>query len=260
MNELLDITKETLSSLCRARLRSVSRHPRERALVGALLKMPGRLAPPGLPGSSPEPSRIQIASNLAGGGVLRQGKPVDMVALADSIGGDAYDAMHFSPNSHACPTTAYASWYVDQVAESQRRRKLSDAARMAADALAKGGAVDVWPILKAAARPPAAQERKMPAIVSAVDSWRNQARTANRDRRNATCSSGRDDERELQGREIVGVACPVVRRSQRNRVVRQENRPRPLSLHQCRAFRIRPGQPIVPHHRSDGASRNPAPS
>ncbi|NCC94216.1 MAG: hypothetical protein EOM10_13190, partial [Opitutae bacterium] len=73
-----------------------------------------------------------------------QGKPVDLISVAESMGGDSGDnMMALAELVEACPTTAYASRYVAQVAEGERRRKLSDAARLAADALAKGGAVDV---------------------------------------------------------------------------------------------------------------------
>lgn len=121
--------------------------PAERALVGALLQDAEAVWPladaAGIEAEAFTDSDCLRIWRAAA--VLRhQGKPVDMVALADSIGGDASDVMQtFAELVEACPTTAYASRYADQVAEGQRRRKLSDAARMAAEALAKGGAVDV---------------------------------------------------------------------------------------------------------------------
>jgi len=124
-----------------------SRAPSERALTGALLQDPDAVFP--LADAAGIESEAFTDSDCLriwrAAAVLRhQGKPADMVAIAEAIGGDAYDAMQlFSELVDACPTTAYASRYVDQVAEGQRRRKLSDAARMAAEALAKGGDVSV---------------------------------------------------------------------------------------------------------------------
>jgi len=124
-----------------------SRAPSERALTGALLQDPDAVftladAAGIVAESFTDPDCLKIWRAAA---VLRhQGKPADMVAIAEAIGGDACDAMQlFSELVDACPTTAYASRYVDQVAEGQRRLKLSDAARMAAEALAKGGDVSV---------------------------------------------------------------------------------------------------------------------
>lgn len=153
----------------------VQTSPAERALVGALLQDAEAVWP--LADAAGIESEAFTDSDCLriwrAAAVLRhQGKPADMVAIAEAIGGDACDNMQtFSELVEACPTTAYASWYVDQVAESQRRRKLSDAARMAADALAKGGAVDVVAdTLKAAAEAASGTRAgKMPAIVSAVD-------------------------------------------------------------------------------------------
>ena len=147
MNELLDAPAGNLVEFMpRKAPQRVQTSPAERALVGALLQDAEAVWP--LADAAGIESEAFTDSDCLriwrAAAVLRhKGKPVDMVALADSIGGDACDAMQlFSELVDACPSTAYASRYVDQVAEGQRRRKLSDAARMAADALAKGGAVD----------------------------------------------------------------------------------------------------------------------
>jgi hypothetical protein len=134
------------------------RAPSERALTGALLQDAEAVWPladaAGIVAESfTDPDCLKIWRAAA---VLRhQGRPVDMVAIAEAIGGDAGDAMQtFAELVEACPTTAYASRYVDQVAESQRRRKLSDAARMAADALAKVGRWMWWQMLSKPPRRP----------------------------------------------------------------------------------------------------------
>lgn len=176
MNELLDMTAGNLVEfMLRKAPQRVQTSPAERALVGALLQDAEAVWP--LADAAGIESEAFTDSDCLriwrAAAVLRhQGKPADMVAIAEAIGGDASDNMQtFSELVEACPTTAYASRYVDQVAESQRRRKLSDAARMAADALAKGGAVDVVAdTLKAAAEAASGPiAGKMPAIVSAVD-------------------------------------------------------------------------------------------
>ena len=78
---------------------------------------------------------------------LRAGKPgiVEPVAVAESWGGDAGDVMevHLKPLMESCQTIAFAPHYCQQVREAEQRRTLHAAARMAADALVKGGALDV---------------------------------------------------------------------------------------------------------------------
>ena len=149
------------------------RAPSERALTGALLQDADAVWPladaAGIEAEAFTDSDCLRIWRAAA--VLRhQGKPVDMVAIAESMGGDAGDNVQiFSELIEDCPTSAYASRYVEQVAENQRRRKLSDAARMAAEALAKGGAVDVVADALKAATEAVGGGGSGPQIVSALD-------------------------------------------------------------------------------------------
>jgi len=119
----------------------------ERALCGALLQDPEAVFPLA-------DSAGIVAESFTDGDCIRvwraaailrhKSRPVEMVAIAEAMEGDAGDNMAvLAELVESCPTTAYASRYADQVAEGQRRRRLQEAATMAAEALAKGGAVDV---------------------------------------------------------------------------------------------------------------------
>lgn len=121
--------------------------PSERALVGALLQNAEAVFPladaAGIVAETLTDTDCLRAWRAAV--VLRhKSKPVEMVAIAETMDGDAADnVMMLGELVQACPSTAFAAHYAAQVAEDQRRRKLTEAARMAAEQLAKGGAVDV---------------------------------------------------------------------------------------------------------------------
>ena len=69
-------------------------------------------------------------------------KIVDLVTLADAMGGDSAENMlALGELVSLCPSVAYAQHYVAQVAEAHRRRVYSDAVRMAAVQLQNGGTV-----------------------------------------------------------------------------------------------------------------------
>lgn len=119
----------------------------ERALIGAILQAPDAVLPvveaAGLTAASfTEPVCALALEAIAR---LRAGRAVvDVVSVSEEMPGDASEnAIDLGECISACPTITHAAYYCDQVRAADRRRKLSDAARMASDALAKGGAVDV---------------------------------------------------------------------------------------------------------------------
>lgn len=145
----------------------------ERALLGAILVEPDAVLPiveaAGLTARSfSEPVCIRALEAVAR---LRSGRAVvDLVSVAEEMDGDGGTNMVELGDCVAlCPTVAHASFYAEQVREAERRRKLSDAARLAADALSKGGAVDVVAAQLRAAGEAAEGGGPGPQIVSAVD-------------------------------------------------------------------------------------------
>lgn len=120
----------------------------ERALIGALVQDPDAVLPiveaAGLTAASfTDPVCIRAWGAIAR---LRAKKRavVDLLTVPTEMDGDAGTNMvELGACVSLCPTVAHAGYYAEQIAETERRRKLSDAARMAADALAKGGAVEV---------------------------------------------------------------------------------------------------------------------
>lgn len=119
----------------------------ERALLGAILQEPDVVLPiveaAGLTAASfTDAVCVRALEAVAR---LRAGRSVvDLVSIAEEMDGDdGTNVVELGDCMALCPTTAHAEHYARQVAGAERRRKLSDAARMATDALAKGGAVDV---------------------------------------------------------------------------------------------------------------------
>ena len=121
----------------------------ERAVIGALLTDFDKVLPvvqtAGITSTSfTDSDCVQAWEVMAR---LRAGRPgiVNLVNVAESWGGDSLEAMeiHLHPLVEACQTIAFAPHYCRQVREAEQRRTLHAAARMAADALVKGGALDV---------------------------------------------------------------------------------------------------------------------
>ena len=119
----------------------------ERALLGAILQEPDAVLPiveaAGLTAASfTDAVCVRALEAVAR---LRAGRSVvDLVTVAEAMDGeDGTNIVELGDCVALCPTVAHASYYVEQVREAERRRRLSAAARMATDALAKGGAVDV---------------------------------------------------------------------------------------------------------------------
>lgn len=148
----------------------------ERALIGALVQEPDAVLPiveaAGLTAASfTDPVCLRAWGAIAR---LRAKKRavVDLLTVPAEMDGDAGTNMvELGACVSLCPTVAHAEHYARQVAEAELRRKLSDAARMAADALAKGGAVEVIATQLKAAGEAAEGGARIggPLIVSAAD-------------------------------------------------------------------------------------------
>jgi hypothetical protein len=86
--------------------------------------------------------------------LLRSRKPgiIDPLTVAEQMDGDAGEnLLALSEMVESCPTSEHAAYYAEQVRTAERRRGLHSAARMAAEALDRGDALDtVADALKAA--------------------------------------------------------------------------------------------------------------
>lgn len=148
--------------------------PSERALTGAMLQDAEAVFP--LADAAGIVAETFIDADCLrvwrAAALLRHRKTtVELVAISEAMDGDAADnIVTLGELVEACPSSAFVAHYAAQVAEGERRRRLSEAARMAADALAKGGAVDVVAgQLKAAGEAAEGGAGRMPLIVSARD-------------------------------------------------------------------------------------------
>jgi hypothetical protein len=119
----------------------------EQALLGAILQAPDTVLPAvdaaGLTAASFSDDfcvrAMEAIFSLRANGVA-----VDLVTVSEKMPGDASEnALELGDCMVLCPTVAHASYYCEQVLAADRRRRLSAAARMAADALSKGGNVSV---------------------------------------------------------------------------------------------------------------------
>ena len=119
----------------------------EQALLGAILQEPATVLPVveavGLTAASFSDDfcvrAMEAIFSLRANDVA-----VDLVTVSEKMPGDArVNALDLGDCVDLCPTPAHAEHYARQVAEAERRRRLSEAARMAVEQLAKGGAVDV---------------------------------------------------------------------------------------------------------------------
>lgn len=146
----------------------------ERALCGALLQDPDAVWPLA-DGAGIDAEAFTDADCLhvwRAAAILRHRKKiVDPLAVAEAMDGDAGEnLLALGELVDACPTVQNAAHYARQVAEHQRRRRLREAATMAAEALAKGGAVDaVVDALKAATEAAGGGEGCGPEIAAARD-------------------------------------------------------------------------------------------
>lgn len=119
----------------------------ERALVGALLQDFCGVIPivqaAGVSGAS-----FTDAVCLSAWGAMDKlragGKVVDLVSVPEAMDGDAAaNLAALGECVSACPTTAHAAFYIEQVRQAERRRALHAAAKMAVEQLDRGGSVEV---------------------------------------------------------------------------------------------------------------------
>lgn len=119
----------------------------ERALLGALLQEFDRVSPivqaAGVSGAS-----FTDAVCLSAWGAMDKlragGNVVDLVSVPEAMGGDAAENLAaLGECVSACPTTAHAAFYIEQVRQAERRRALHAAAKMAVEQLDRGGSVEV---------------------------------------------------------------------------------------------------------------------
>ncbi len=119
----------------------------ERALIGALLQAPDRAFPvcqqAGITAAS-FTDETCIAAWCAMES-LRSRKPgiIDPLIVAEQMDGDdGENLLALGQMVDECPTAEHAAFYAGQVKQAERRRNLHLAARLAVEALEKGGAVD----------------------------------------------------------------------------------------------------------------------
>ena len=119
----------------------------ERALIGALLTDFDAVYPivqaAGI-GEASFSDPICLATWRAMETLRAAHKIIDLVSVPEAMSGDAAEnALALGECVQLCPTVAHAAYYAGKVREAEQRRTLHAAARMAADALVKGGALDV---------------------------------------------------------------------------------------------------------------------
>lgn len=119
----------------------------EKALIGALLQEHDRVFPivqgAGITAAS-FTDAVCSAAWRAMEKLRAERKVVDLVAVPETMGGDAGENLAaLGGMVQACPTTAHAAHYAQQVREAERRRALLLAAKDAQERLQKGGAVEV---------------------------------------------------------------------------------------------------------------------
>ena len=119
----------------------------EKALIGALLQEHDRVFPivqgAGITAAS-FTDAVCSAAWRAMEKLRAERKVVDLVAVPETMGGDAAENLAaLGGMVQACPTTAHAAHYAQQVREAERRRYLIAAAITAQKRLQAGGAVEV---------------------------------------------------------------------------------------------------------------------
>lgn len=114
----------------------------ERALLGAILQEHDRIYPvvqmEGITMASFTDDDC-IRAWTAIEGLRNKGKIVDLVTVAEAMGGDTEgNWLTLGEMVEACPTTVHAEHYAREVREAERRRELHTGARLALEALARG--------------------------------------------------------------------------------------------------------------------------